>query len=175
MNNLLKGAALVYILIKELLEKHPDIRIRKIVVQEMMYFLERKLSLDFRFSMYHYGPYSELVDIYLNFLENRDFLDIKWDSKSGYSITIKKEQEVNEITKNFEKIISDEEKTAIQEVVVKYGEIQPRAVKLSIIATALFMKDNFGVKDSEIVNVIKSVKPQYPYDFIEKTLNEAFQ
>jgi len=175
MNSLLKGAALVYILTKELLEKHPDIRIGKTIIQKMMYFLERKLNADFKFSMYHYGPYSELVDIYLNFLESREILDIKWHSKTGYSISIKKEQEAKEIVKNFEKIVSDNEKRAIQDVVDKYGVLKPPVAKLSIIATALFIKNNFGVKDDEVVNVIKSIKPQYSDDYIRKTLKEAFQ
>jgi len=46
-------------------------------------------------------------------------------------------------------ILDEKEKSTIKEMVRKYGSLDPIAIKLSIIATALFIKDKFGVKANE--------------------------
>lgn len=47
------------------------------------------------------------------------------------------------------------------------------AIELSIIATGFFLKDNFGVSDSELVNVIHQFKPDHTVEFIENILRRA--
>ena len=149
MNNTLKGAALVYTLIKELSQQYPNVQIGKTVIQKMMYLLGRELKLDFGFSMYHYGPYSAQVANYLNFIERIEIIDVRWDLQKGYFIFLKENKEASDIIKELEDILDEEEKSTIKEMVRKYGSLDPIAIKLSIIATALFIRDKFGVKANE--------------------------
>lgn len=174
MNNPLKGVALVYTLIKELSHQYPNVQIGKTVIQKMMYLLERELKLDLGFSMYHYGPYSAQVANYLNLIERVEIIDVRWDSQKGYFISLKGKREANEIIKDLEAILDEEEKKTIHELVIKYGNLDPIAIKLSIIATALFVRDNFGVEDNgKLINIIKSLKPEHRDDYIKETLKEA--
>jgi uncharacterized protein YwgA len=174
MNNTLKGAALVYTLIKELSQQYPNVQIGKTVIQKMMYLLGRELKLDFGFSMYHYGPYSAQVANYLNFIERIEIIDVRWDLQKGYFIFLKENKEASDIIKELEDILDEKEKSTIKEMVRKYGSLDPIAIKLSIIATALFVRDEFGVKANEqLINIIKSLKPEHSDDYIKRTLKDA--
>jgi|UniRef100_A0A7C5KC94 hypothetical protein len=171
--NLLKGSALVYTLVKTLTKKRPDVQIGKTVVQKMMYLLEKELGYDFDFSMYHYGPFSAEVSGYLNFAESVGIIDMTWDPQRGYFIKPKSKKKIKEIIEAFEESLDKKDKKTINKIVDKYGKLNPIAIKLSIIATALYAKDNFNVKKSELINVVKSLKPEYSDNYIKETLKEA--
>ena len=166
MNNVLKISTLVYTLIKELSEQYPDTQISKTVVQRMMYLIERELGLDLGFSMYHYGPHSAQVSYCIDFLEELGLIDVNWDIQKGYSVTIKENKKASDVIKD---TLTQTEKSVIKEVVHKYGSLE-----LFIVATALFVKDEFGVKGGEqLVGTIKSLKPEYSDDYIKNTLKEV--
>lgn len=170
MSDLLKGVALVYTLIKKLTEQNPNIQIGKTVIQKMMYLLERERNYDFGFSMYHYGPYSIKVSSYLNFAENIGGINIKWFPEKGYFIEPRNLEEIE----TFEKSLDEKDQEAIEKIVSIYGKLEPIAIKLSIIATAIYVRENFGVsQEHELIKIIGTLKPQHSLDYIRQVLQEA--
>jgi hypothetical protein len=110
----------------------------------------------------------------LNFIERVGIIDVRWDLRKGYFISLKENKEASDIIKKFEDILGEKEKFIIKEMVRKYGSLDPIAIKLSIIATALFLRDEFGVKANEqLINIIKSLKPEHSDDYIKRTLKDA--
>jgi uncharacterized protein YwgA len=150
--SILRGVAMVSHSVKKLSEKYPDSQIGKTIVQKIMYMLTRERAIDFNYSMYHYGPYSAQVSSEINFAENIGAVEIDWISDKGYFIKPKSDE--------LEGVLSEGDKQAIDRVIDKYGGFN--AIEISIIATALFVEDNFEVTDTEeLVRVVTSLKPQY--------------
>jgi len=150
--SILRGVAMVSHSVKKLSERYPDSQIGKTIVQKTMYMLTREGVIDFNYSMYHYGPYSAQVSSEINFAENIGAVEIDWISDKGYFIKPKSDE--------LEEVLSEDDKQVIDRVIDKYGRFN--AIELSIIATALFVEDNFEVNDTEeLVRVVTSLKPQY--------------
>lgn len=148
----LRGVAMVSHSVKKLSEKYPDSQIGKTIVQKIMYMLTREKVIDFNYSMYHYGPYSSQVSSEINFAENLGAVEMDWISDKGYFIKPKSDE--------LEGVLSEDDKQVIDRVIDKYGRFN--AVEISIIATALFVEDNFEVTDTEeLVRAVTSLKPQY--------------
>ena len=157
----LRGVAMVSHLVKKLSEKYPNSQIGKTVVQKTVSMLTREKVIDFDYSMYHYGPYSAQVSSELNLAENIGTVEIDWISDKGYFIQSKSDE--------LEGVLSDDDKQAIDRVIDRYGMFN--AIELSIIATALFVKDDFEVNDNEeLVRVVASLKPKYTIDRIKNIL-----
>jgi len=172
MNKILKRIAVVYKLIKEIKRQYPNIQIGKRVIQSMMYLLDRKLKLDLGFSMYHYGPQSAQVSHFLNLIEDRGIIDMQWSVENGYSISLKGNKKTSFIIKEFEENLDEKERIIIKEIAQKYGGLGP--ITLFIITTALFTKENFGVKnDTKLIDIVYSLRPGYPKDYIKRTLESA--
>jgi len=163
--SIFKNPTLIGYLIKRIKDKYPKRQVGKTIVQKMMYLLNRKDVVDFDYSMYHYGPYSSEVSGELNFAENTGIVQVKWITDKGYFI------EATSKLNNFGKLIKEEEKTAIDEIVERFGSFN--AIEISIIATGFFLKDNFGVRDTELVNVIHQFKQDYTIEFIESIMKRA--
>ena len=162
--SMLRGVAIVSHLVKKLSEKYPDSQIGKTVVQKTVYMLTREKVIDFDYSMYHYGPYSAQVSSEINFAENIGTVEVDWIPDKGYFIKPKSDE--------LERVLSDDDKQAIGRVIGKYGMFN--AIELSIIATALFVKDDFEVNDNEeLVRVVASLKPKYSIDRIRNILEEG--
>ena len=150
--SILRGVAMVSHSVKKLSEKYPDSQIGKTIVQKIMYMLTRERVIDFNYSMYHYGPYSAQVSSEINFAENIGAVEIDWISDKGYFIKPKSDE--------LEGVLSEDDKQVVDRVIDKYGRFN--AIEISIIATALFVEDNFEVNDTEeLVRVVTSLKPQY--------------
>lgn len=157
--------ALISYLVKRLLIKHPDKQVGKTIVQKMMYLLSREGVVDFDYSMYHYGPYSVEVTGELNFAESANIVEIRWVDEQGYFI------QPGPGLPKFESLITEGQKEAIDNLVNRYSHFN--AIELSILATALFLKDNFGVPDRRLAEVVHTVKSNHRLDFIEEKLREA--
>lgn len=165
-----KGVMLVYTLVKKFAERAPNIQVGKTVIQKMMYLLGKELKYDFDFSMYHYGPYSPEISMYLGLAEDMGLVEVKWDTQCGYIIKPKSNKKVLE---QFENAIIKEEVEKIIKLVEEYVTLSPLATRLSIIATAVYIMDKFNVRKDKVVNVIKTLKPTYEERFIEETLKKS--
>ena len=163
MKRIVRNARLIYWLIKKLEEKYPANQIGKTKIQKLMYLLENKLNEDFGYTMYHYGPYSSEVAETLNTANILGWLDIKWKIDKGYFISTKKVSLPE---------LQDKESKVIENLVDKYGDFS--AVELSIIATAVYVKNNFDIEDpDEIIDVVLSLKPNNKREWVKNILEKA--
>lgn len=163
--SIFKNPTLIGYLVKKIRVEYPKRQVGKTIIQKMMYLLNRNDVVDFDYSMYHYGPYSSEVSGELNFAQNTGIIQVKWIDDKGYFI------ESTSKLKKFEKLITGGEKRAIDEIVERFGSFN--AIELSIIATAFFLKDNFGVPNTELVNVIHQIKQDHTIEYIESILRKA--
>jgi len=160
-----KYPALIGCLVKKIKDKYEGKQIGKTIIQKMIYLLGREGVGDFNYSMYHYGPYSSGVSKELYFAERAGIVDIQWIMNGGYDIGI------TDKLKTYLDEVTTEEETIINTVVEKYGSYS--AVELSIIATALFLKDNYAVSPEELPRMVNNIKPQYDTPYIEKILKKG--
>jgi uncharacterized protein YwgA len=164
--NIFHGPALIYYLVKKKSEKDPSAQVGKTVIQKLFYLLSRQGVGNFDYSLYHYGPYSSQVSSELNFAENIGALSANWVPDRGYFISPVSSRQ------SLLRYLEEKEKTAIDEVVRKYGNYN--AGDLSVITTALFLKENFGINNqSSLIDAVASLKPQYHRDYISSLLVEA--
>lgn len=165
MKEMLKGPSLMYYLVKKLKEKYPNKQIGKTIIQKLLFLLETRSDLDFDYTLYHHGPYSSQIGEYIDLAEALDFISIRWDSKKGYFI---------EPFKPDENLLYDikDLQNLIKEIVEDYGKFT--ANELSIIATAIYIKNKFNIKSSEeLINTVWQAKPNNRKDWIEKILMEG--
>ncbi len=163
--SIFKNPAIIGYLVKKLHEAYPDKQIGKTLVQKMIYFLTRERIVNFNYSMYHYGPYSADVTSELNFAENSGLIDIKWVDGAGYFA------EATPGLKKLEGLIQDSEKSAIDKLIGRFGSFS--TVDLSLLATAYFMKDNFGTPNEKLADVIHNLKPRYSTSYIRGVLEKG--
>ena len=164
MKRILRNAELIYWLVKKLEEKYPNRQIGKTKIQKLMYLLEEELNEDFEYTMYHYGPYSSEIAESLSTANMAGWLDLKWHIDKGYFISAK------DISLPFS--IKDKEREIIEKIIDKYGDFS--AVELSIIATAVYVRKNFEVGDSdEIIDIVLSLKPNNQRAWIKNLLKKA--
>ena len=154
--NIFHNPTLISYVVKTMKETYPDAQVGKTVIQNLVYFLSRKGVCDFDYSLYHSGPHSSQVSIELNFAEEIGAVAIDWIPDKGYFISPGTMCSSKLLFQNTEKT----ERDVIDEVVQEYGAYN--AIEISIIATALFLKENFGVNDqSNLEDVVLSLRPQY--------------
>jgi len=68
----------------------------------------------------------------------------------------------------FSSLLDDEEKHSVDSLVERFGSF--KAIDLSLIATALYLKDNFGVEDDRIVDAVHNAKKKYSPEYIDGVL-----
>lgn len=141
-------------------EEYPQKQLGKTMIQKLCFMLTRENILDYDYSLYHYGPFSPEVESDLDILDFFDDVNIKWN-KNGYDIKIEKED--IEIKKE------DSEK--IREIVKEYGDYT--ATDMSLIATALFLKDNTDIENDDLVSEVQNIKPNFEEEYIEEILKQA--
>ena len=164
-NSIFKKPALIGYLVKTLKKRYPNKQIGKTVIQKLTYILNRKEITDFHYSLYHYGPYSFQVSEELQFAEDIGIVSVKWMRDKGYFI------DATDKLKEFENLLTDAEKEIIEKIANKYGKFN--AVELSIIATALYLKDELHVPDNQLIDYIRRLKPNYSKEFIKDVLQKA--
>jgi len=163
MKKILEGAELIVYLIKKVKARYPEKQIGKTLVQKLMYLFEVKSKRDFDYTMYHYGPYSSKVENFLGIAKNLECIDISWHPGRGYFIEPKDDGRLNSLK------ISKEDKNVLDDIIEKYGAFS--AKELSIIATAVYAKENFAITDSEkLVDAVLSLKPENKREWIQNLL-----
>lgn len=163
--SIFKYPALIGFLVKRLNKKYPGKQIGKTVVQKLMYLLTRNGIADFKYSMYHYGPYSAQVSYELGSARDSSIVTINWVDNKGYFI------KPGPNLARFESLVNDDERRAIDDLVKEFGEFN--AIELSIIATALFLEDNFNVPKERLVSAMQRAKPNYEEESIINTLRKG--
>jgi uncharacterized protein YwgA len=163
--NIFRNSTLISYVIKYVHSKYPDKQIGKTYIQKMIYLLMREGLFDLNYSMYYYGPYSKETASDLNFAESIEMININWIDDKGYSVSVNQSN-----FEKFESIIGGHEKQIVSQVVDRFGRY--KAIELSIIATALYLKDNSGVPDMELVAAVHDLKPEYSDVYIKNILEK---
>jgi len=164
--SIFKRPALIAYLVKSISGRYTSKQIGKTVIQKMIYILSRKGLLEANYSMYHYGPYSQEIAGELNFAESSGLIEIKWIDDKGYFIT-----SVPNKLEQFEPLLREGEKLEIDRAVEKFGGFN--ANELSIIATAIYLKDKFKVDDSKLIEAVHEIKDQYMISHISSILKKS--
>jgi uncharacterized protein YwgA len=163
--SIFKSSGLIGYLVKRLNEDYPDKQVGKTVIQKMVYLLSRKNIAKFDFSMYHYGPYSSELSGELSFAEKNGIVKVTWRDNEGYFI-----KPTNDADK-FLALLKEDERQAIDEIAKNFGKF--KAIDLSLIATALYLRDNFGVEDSKLAEAVHNAKKRYSPDYIAEVLKSG--
>ena len=163
--SIFRASGLIGYLVKRLNEDYPDKQIGKTIVQKMMYLLARKNIARFDFSMYHYGPYSSELSGEMSFAERNGIIKVAWKDNEGYFIRS------NEIAEQFFALLEGNERQAVDDSVRRFGKFN--ATDLSLVATALYLKDNFGVEDSRLPEAVHNAKKKYSPEYIENVLKSG--
>ncbi len=164
--SIFKRPTLIAYLVKSINDRYPDKQVGKTIIQKMMYILARKKLFDADYSMYYYGPYSQEVAGELNFAESTGIVEIRWVNDKGYFIT-----PINDKLGHLEHVLRESEKKEIDDTVAKFGEFN--ANELSIIATALYLKDNFELDGRELIKAVHEIKDQHNMDYIKHILQRS--
>ena len=168
MKEMLKGPSLVYYLVKKLKEKYPEKQVGKTIIQKLLFLVETKSNLDFDYTLYHYGPYSSQIGEYIDLAETLGFISVEWNPKKGYFVEPSHPE--GNLLLNIESL--HDLLNLLEEVIDNYGEFT--ANKLSIIATAIYIKNKFGIKSpGELVDAVLHIKPNNKRDWIKDVLTEG--
>lgn len=160
--SIFKSSGLIGYLVKRLNEDYPDKQVGKTIIQKMVYLLSRKNIARFDFSMYHYGPYSSELSGELSFAEKNGIVKVTWKDSEGYFIKPTTDAD------RFLALLKGDEQQAVNETVKQFGKFT--AKDLSLIATALYLRDNFGVEDSKLADAVHNAKKRYSPDYIAGVL-----
>ena len=163
--SIFKYPVLIGYMIKKIGEKYPGKQVGKTFVQKIFYLLTRQEAVDFNYSMYHYGPYSSEVSGELNFAESSGIVNVEWIEDKGYFINSTSKLD------NFKSLLKNEEIQAIDDIIETYADFN--TIELSLIATALYSRDNFEVSDERLAEVVHNAKPNFSLDLIERVLQKA--
>ncbi|MBK9097031.1 MAG: DUF4065 domain-containing protein [bacterium] len=141
-------------------EEYPNKQLGKTMIQKLCYLLTREDILDYDYSLYHYGPYSVDLESDLDILNFFDEVSIGWN-QYGYDIEIKNQE------LKLDKLQAEK----IKNVIENYGHYT--ATDLSLVATALYIKDNYGIDDYDLVDEVHNIKPNFNPEYIENVLQSA--
>ncbi|MCK4348746.1 MAG: hypothetical protein KAW47_09025 [Thermoplasmatales archaeon] len=164
-DSIFKKPALMGHLVKKLEEKNSDKQIGNSYIQKMLFLLTRENIVDFDYSMNSYGPHSNEVSGELSFAEDTGIICSTWDPNKGYFIRSAPQLE------EFESFLHEDEKQAIEKLVETYSDFMTK--DLSIITTALFLKDDLGIQNEELVEKVHNFKEKVSPDHIQKLLQET--
>lgn len=162
-----KGPALISFLVKKLNQKFPEKQIGKTLIQKLIFILSIEANDEYTFKKYnynlhYYGPYSSDLSLDLDFAENLSFLNVQWN-QLGYHIFANK-------SKDFERYLGSSERGKIGTIIDKYGSLN--AKELSILATALYFKDNYNLNRENLVKSVKRIKTEYSEEEIRSILTK---
>lgn len=142
-------------------DEYEDMQIGKTVVQKMVYISGIGSEIDFDYSMYHYGPFSKRTAGALDLSKKYGYVEMEWDPAKGYFI-----EPTGEFTGEG---LDAEIKRTVDEVVERYGKY--KAIELSMIATGIYVKENFDYdSDEELVEAVSSIKSEHDKDWIKELL-----
>lgn len=166
--NIFKGPALIAYLVKKLGEKYSNKQVGKTIIQKLIFLFLREINkdqtnLNYDFSLHHYGPFSSELAADLNFTENIDFIRVEWRSSLGYFLKVGEDI-------SFERHLTSNEKEKLNQIALKYGNFDVK--ELSILATALYIKDNFNTPTKNIPEIVRKLKADYSIEQINEILDK---
>ncbi len=138
----------------------------KIVIQKILYFLQEteNVNLNYRFTFYHYGPYSEELARDIQLMELNGLINSSVDPKGmGYSIHLN-EIVAQKYIEQSQQVI-DRNSNKITRILSDFGRFKP--LFLELYTTIHFVYQDFkavnvnGNIKKNVVNVVKKMKPKF--------------
>lgn len=151
--------------VKKIKEIDPTKQVGKTVIQKMMFFLTRENIIDSDYTLYHYGPYSSEISDNIDYAKQMGIIDLQWKDEAGYYA------EATEKLEKFKHIINSEETEIIDKVIKKYYEF--KAIDLSLIATAMYLKDHYRIPEKDLPQSVHALKPNFSKNFINDVLKTS--
>ena len=136
----------------------------KTKIQKIMYFLQHAFGvpLDYVYTMYYFGPYSEELNTDLLDMKLQDYLDIK-PSPDGYGYHVRAGNEVIDSIDNKIKPY----KRQLDGCLDKFGDFP--ALYLELLGTLYFVKHSEDeLTKDEIIEKVKELKTKFDQSEIEK-------
>ena len=163
MEEIKKNIALLSYYVNTFSSKYSDKQIGKTYLQKIMFISKKNKIINSNYSLYNYGPFSIEIANDIEMANTSGFIDITWIGDNGYDIKSKNPP-------TFEKYLSREDIEKANNIIEKYH--QYNAVQISIIATALMIKDSYSTYN-DLVKAVNEIKPMYSIEFISALLNSA--
>ncbi|HEY0087932.1 MAG TPA: hypothetical protein VGB37_03755 [Candidatus Lokiarchaeia archaeon] len=154
----------------------------KIVIQKILYFLQEteNVNLNFRFTFYHYGPYSEELARDIQLMELNGLINSSVDPKGmGYSIHLNEEVAQKYIEQSRQ--IIDKNSDKIARILSDFGRFKPKFLELY--ATIHFVYQdlrsinvemNASIKDN-VIDIVKKMKPKFTSAQISKSYDKLLE
>jgi len=147
-----------------------QVRLGKTQVQKLVYFVQDAgVPLEYRYEIYHYGPYSFDLSRDLSSLDALGVLNIESDPKGfGFDISVGKFAEKFKLDAKHQK--------KIEKVINQFG--RDTAAELEVKATIHFVysvikkRSSPGKIKSEVIQKVGALKPRFTKDFIKNCYSE---
>lgn len=146
-------------------------RIGKTQLQKLVYFLQNAgVPLDYRYEIYHYGPYSFELSDEMGSLDSLGILNVESDpSGFGFNITSGKFAEKYQIGKKYQR--------KLEKVLVDFSSDTPAQleVKATIHFVQKIMEKRGSIDQSKVTKKVKLLKPQFSDKFVKNCYSELKQ
>jgi uncharacterized protein len=148
-------------------------KLGKTQVQKLVYFAQKAgVPLEYRYEIYHYGPYSFELSHDLSSLDGLGVLNIQNDpSGYGFDVSVGKFAERFRLDQKYQK--------KIDKVVNTFATNTP--AQLEVKATIHFVKSVLQKKTvatkirPEVIQKVHALKPRFSQDFIKKCYSDLQQ
>ncbi|MFZ0773519.1 MAG: hypothetical protein WCA49_08580 [Candidatus Sulfotelmatobacter sp.] len=155
--------------IVELVQNAPT-RLGKTQVQKLVYFAQQcGIPLDYKYEIYHYGPYSFELSHEMGSLDSLGVLNIQSDPNGfGFDISAGKFAQRFKLEPKYQR--------KIEKILDHFGRNTP--AELEVKATVHFVnsivrrKISSGKARSEVVQKVHALKPRFTEDFIKRCYSD---
>lgn len=164
MRNELRVAAIVALV------KNAQARLGKTQVQKLVYFAQDSgVPLNYKYEIYHYGPYSFELSNDLSSLDSLGVLNVESDPRGfGFDISVGKFAEKFKLEPKYQK--------KVEKVIEQLGLNTP--AQLEVKATIHFVhsvikkKASAGKAKSEVIQKVRALKPRFTEDFVRSCYSD---
>lgn len=146
-------------------------RLGKTAMQKLVHLLQEAyhVPLDYRFSLYTYGPYDSQVMNDLDYADAIGALAIHYDDDAGYRIESGPQEDMIE---RYRAEMMAEHGDAINRLIEDYGDLNARDLELrSTLFYIASEKDNVKTRH-ELAERLKSIKPKYTDHDIQSGIDD---
>src|SRR5215831_8876269 len=141
------------------LAQNAPAKIGKIQLQKLVYFAQRSgVPFNYKYEIYHYGPYSFELSHDLNTLDSLGVLNVKSNPTGyGYEISLGKFAPKFKLESKYQK--------RIENILDSVGRNSP--AELEVKATIHFVSSVLKKPKTEVIQKVQALKPHFKHEFIE--------
>lgn len=155
-----KNIALLTYYVDIFSKNYPERQIGKTYLQKLMFLSTNEKLIDAGYTLYNYGPFSIDVANEIEKAEAQGNIAITWKMDNGYFIKPKVDIAIQEY-------FTEDQLELIDGIIEKTHQFN--AVELSIVATAMYVKDKATDFDG-LVKLVHAIKPKHGEDEIKDIL-----